>query len=108
MEHYLCLNCEQVFDTPAQFTDPSTKENSWRSPCCLDAFAPVTTCVHCGKLMAAGADLHGLCRTCAETVVSRLRYLLNNEFTDAEREILNDAFDGVPLTDPESAKVVGG
>lgn len=108
MEQYICLNCEKIFRDPARVREPGTFGHFWRSPCCLDGFAPVMTCDRCGKLMAAGSDLHGLCRACAEAAVARLRYYLNNEFTDAEREILNDAFDGVPLTDPESAKVVGG
>ena len=106
MERFICLGCEGLFNTPEQVNEPGTGETHRRSPCCKDGFAPVMECVHCGKLVAVGADLHGLCRSCAEKVVNRLRYLLNNEFTDAEREVLNDAFDGVPLTDPEEAKVV--
>jgi len=39
--------------------------------------------------------------------VERLRYFLYNEFTEAERQVLNDAFDGVALTDPDEAKVMG-
>ena len=108
MEQYICLNCEKLFSNPVQVAEKDTGEHCWRSPCCLDGFAPVIACDHCGELMTAGSDLHGLCRACAKAVVARLRYYLNNEFTDSERKILNDAFDGVPLTDPESAKVVGG
>ena len=108
MEQYICLNCEKLFSTPELVEEFDTGEHHWKSPCCQDGFVPTASCGRCGKLIAVGSDLHGLCRACAEAVVARLRYYLNNEFTDAEREILNDAFDGVPLTDPESAKVVGG
>ena len=106
VEHYICLNCEELFDTPCEISDPGTGERYWRSPCCLDGFMPVVSCERCGKLIAVGADTHGLCGHCAEATVARLRYFLNNEFTEEEREVLNEAFDGVPLTEPEKAKVV--
>ena len=108
MEQYICLDCEELFDKPVRLEELDTGKQYWASPCCWGAFVPTIGCDRCGKLIAVGSDLHGLCRACAEAVVARLRYYLNNEFTDAEREVLNDAFDGVPLTDPESAKVVGG
>jgi len=56
--------------------------------------------------IAIGKDTRGMCRKCAEKTVARMRYLLFNEFTEAQREVLNDAFDGVALTEPDKAKVI--
>lgn len=107
---YFCLNCGDPFQKPKVLEDKHGEP--WRigekrrvSPCCRDSFVKAVGCTGCGELVPAGKDLHGLCRKCGEKTVSRLRYMLLNEFTEAEREILNDAFDGVPLTDPEEAKV---
>lgn len=108
---YICLECGHEFIGPVTVTDRHgspyvLKEKHRVSPCCHGAFAEATECVECGGLIAVGADSHGLCRKCAEKTVARLRYLLFNEFTEAQRETLNDAFDGVNLTEPDKAKVV--
>jgi hypothetical protein len=66
---------------------------------------PTMECDGCGEILAAGTDHHGLCRKCAVKAVERLNYFLNNEFTEAERLVLDDAFDGVALSEPEKAKV---
>ena len=108
---YFCLNCGESFERPKTIEEKHGEP--WRigekhrvSPCCLDSYTKAVSCTECEELIAAGTDAHGLCRKCAEKTVSRLQYLLLNEFTDAQREVLNDAFDGVHLTEPEKAKVV--
>lgn len=108
---YICLNCGEEFREPKvledRHGDPFGLPEKLRvSPCCCDSFTEAVRCDRCGALIAAGADAHGLCRKCAEQTVEKLRNLLRNEFTEAEREVLNDAFDGVALTEPEKAKAV--
>lgn len=108
---YICLNCGEEFSHPTILEDrhggPFGLGEKYRvSPCCHDGFTAAVTCPLCGELTAAGYDSHGLCRKCAEKTVERLQYFLYNEFTEAQREVLNDAFDGVALTDPDEAKVV--
>ena len=109
---YFCLNCGEPFQHPKTLEDKHGEP--WRigekrrvSPCCKDSFVKAVVCAgsECQELIPAGKDLHGLCRKCADKSVSRLRYFLLNEFTEAEREVLNDAYDGVALTDPEEAEV---
>ena len=108
---YICLECGEEFSNPKTTEDnhgvPFLLKVKHRvSPCCHGAFAEAIRCDRCGNLIAAGADAHGYCRKCAERTVDKLRYVLFNEFTEAEREILNDAFDGVALTEADKAKVV--
>lgn len=108
---YICLDCGNEFTHPKTIEekhgDPfQLREKHRVSPCCHSTFAEAMRCGGCNALIAAGADCHGLCRKCAERAVDRLRYLLLNEFTEAEREVLDEAFDGVFLTDPDKAKVV--
>lgn len=108
---YICMNCGMQFDHPTTVVDnhglPFFSEKHRVSPCCRDTFVEAMPCQSCGHDVGKGADYHGLCRKCAEEAVSRLIYLLYNEFTEAQREVLNDAFDGVPLTEPDKAKVMG-
>jgi len=108
---YICLNCGDEFLRPkiieirhgAEF---DLREKRLVSPCCHDSYAAAMNCGSCGTLIAIGKDTRGMCRKCAEKTVARMRYLLFNEFTEAQREVLNDAFDGVALTEPDKAKVI--
>lgn len=102
---YICLNCEETFQRPTLVRE-AHGETYRVSPCCLDAFMQAMQCKRCEDYIAPGRDLHGLCRKCAERAVNRLTQLLATEFTEEEREALNDAFDGVALTEPWEAKVV--
>lgn len=109
---YICLDCGEEFSRPKIIEDkhdddPFTPREKHRvSPCCYTGFAAAMNCDDCGALIAIGKDAHGMCRKCAERTVARMRYLLFNEFTEAQREVLNDAFDGVPMTEPDKAKVI--
>ena len=106
MVQYICLDCGKAFRGPELIEEFETGEHHWKSPCCHGGFVPAVICGNCDKLIAGGSDFHGLCGDCATKTISRLRYFLMNEFTESEREVLNDAFDGVALTEPEKAKVV--
>ena len=68
------------------------------SVCCGDGFDEAVQCAGCGGWEAGSALHHGMCRRCARKTVERLRTVLREEFSTEEREVLNDAFDGVPLT----------
>ena len=109
---YICLDCGEEFTHPKIIEDkhdhdPFTPREKHRvSPCCYTNFAAAMNCGSCGTLIAIGKDTHGMCRKCAERTVARLRFLLFNEFTAAQREVLNDAFDGVALTEADKAKVI--
>ena len=69
------------------------------SVCCGDGFDEAAQCVRCDGWEVKGALHHGLCRRCAQKAVERLRAVLREEFSREEREVLNDAFDGVPLAE---------
>jgi len=106
---YICMNCGGQFEHPTVFVEnhnlPFYSEKISLSPCCRDTFMPTMRCAVCGDVLAAGTDHHGMCKKCAVAAVDRLCYFLNNEFTEAEREVLNEAFDGVALTESDKAKV---
>lgn len=108
---YICMNCGKQFETPVTVSDnhglPFFCEKHRVSPCCHDTFMGTMTCAACDAEQAKGTDYHGLCRKCAEATVEQLCYFLYNEFTEAQRQVLNDAFDGVALTEPDKAKVMG-
>lgn len=102
---YLCCNCGEPFDDPFLFRD-ATGETHMVSSCCWSSFDRAEICERCGRPFPWPPETprKKLCAACTRRAVERLRYLLNNEFTEAEREALNEAFDGVPLTEPEKAR----
>lgn len=108
---YICLNCGGQFEHPVTIVDdhalPFFSEKHRVSPCCRDMFVETMPCDSCGAVIGKGTDYHGLCLKCARETVARLEYLLYNEFTEAQRQVLDDAFDGVSLTEPDKAKVTG-
>lgn len=107
---YLCSNCGGCFDAPFIHTTnhglPHYQERSSLSPCCREVFTASQPCARCGAPVSTDGRFHGLCQRCAQDTLTHLRRLLHTEFIDSEREVLNDAFDGVPLTQPEQAHLV--
>lgn len=97
---YVCLGCGEAFEQPVRVTEASG-ERRLCSPCCLESFAPGVRCEGCGAFLPQGQERHGLCPDCAGDAVERLRDLLRRGFTQAERDVLNDAFDGVDLSGQE-------
>ncbi len=95
---YVCLGCGQAFEQPVQVAEASGERRCY-SPCCREGFTPAVPCRSCGAALPQGGDVHGLCPDCAEAAVERLRDFLRLGFTPAEREVLNDAFDGVALSE---------
>lgn len=102
MERYICLNCGSPFDRPRPYREPGTGESRQISPCCGHGFEEAVPCQRCGQAVACGQDCCGLCQTCAGAAVERLQIFLR-DCTREEREVLNLAFDGVALTEPEKA-----
>ena len=100
MERYICLGCGQGFPWPAQYRDPQTGEAHLTSPCCRTAFREADRCQNCGRLIPR--EEGRLCPRCRKDAVDRFRQLLDR-VTPAEREAINNAYDGVPLTKPERA-----
>ena len=103
----VCLGCGGVFQHPKLVTEV-TGERCSVSPCCGEAWASARRCSGCGRWMAEHSGLHGLCPDCARNAAERFRKLLIDEFSQEEREVLNDAFDGVPLTRPEQGRISPG
>lgn len=105
MERYICMNCGSSFRSPKTITEAHGEKHSV-SPCCCDSYAAAAECCDCGREMPRGESRHGLCQKCAWTTVEHLRWYLRSNFTDAQRAVLNEAFDGVPLTQPEGARAL--
>ncbi len=108
--NYFCLNCGEPFQKPKTIEEKHGEpfrigEKRRVSPCCKDSFVKALVCTGCQELIPAGKDQHGMCRKCAEKTVGRLQEHLIHDYTEAERQVLNDAFDGVALTEPGEAKV---
>lgn len=94
----VCLACGRPFRELRTVTEPFGEQEAV-SPCCGEAWAPAERCDRCGGWMARNSGTHGLCAACAGAAERRFRQLLREEFSGAEREVLNDRFDGVPLTE---------
>ncbi len=95
---YVCLGCGEAFEQPVRVAEASGESRLY-SPCCRESFTPAVHCRNCGAALPQGEEVHGLCPDCAEEAVARLREFLCRGFTQAEREVLNDAFDGVALSE---------
>lgn len=93
------MGCGETFHQPVQIEE-DTGERRSVSPCCGEGFRCAISCRSCGRPIQEGEDIHGLCPDCARQAVERFQALLRRDFTGAEREALNDAFDGVPLCGP--------
>ena len=100
MEQYICLGCGSSFAQPTEYREPPLEpgdlcagEKHPVSPCCGEAFAPARACESCGVPLAE----EGLCQSCRRAAVERFQALLE-QFSPAEREALDRAYDGVALT----------
>lgn len=101
MEAYICCGCGRGFDRPADYAEPETGERLLLSPCCGQAFRESARCSGCGRLLPAGEG--SLCPVCRREAVDRFKLLLGG-FTQEEREAINDAYDGVPLTEEREGR----
>ena len=101
---YICLNCGEPFEEPYTYFE-DYGEAQTVSPCCKGAFDYATTCDNCKRPIPASAVFHGQCEECTKDVIRSLVKHLKEHYTYKEREILNDAFEGVPLTDPDEVGV---
>lgn len=105
MEIYICMNCGSAFHEPKAVTELHGEKHSV-SPCCGDSFAAGAQCGYCGREMLEAESRHGLCQKCAWTAIEHFRWHLLNNFSDAQRAVLNEAFDGIPLTEPERVRAL--
>ncbi len=107
---YLCLSCGARFREPQIMEEKHGEphragERFWASPCCGEEFVPVRPCEDCGQVYPERELNYGLCAGCGEAAVERLRQYLRSAFTNQQRELLNEAFEAVALTQAEQAKV---
>ena len=81
------------------------EERQWRQIPCDPLFASEPLgCRQCGASIPEEQSLYKLCKKCEQEAWERFRYLMLNEFTDAEREFLDGCIDGKSLTDIEEIK----
>lgn len=86
--------------------DSQLYEESYNlSPCCGAPVDWVEPCKQCDNPVLPSLMLHGICRSCAGRALQRMRYLLANEFTEAELRVLDEAFDGVALSEFPEARL---
>lgn len=81
---YICNHCGNLFD---EF------ENG-RSPCCYAGYERAEKCSLCGDYYKTTQMQDGLCPICRVNTLEQFKYFLNNEFTEKQREYLNDYYDG--------------
>lgn len=91
---YICLECGMVTPELAKWNEPHGEEMAG-CPRCYGACVRAEMCSNCDKWMPA--EDGDLCELCQDDVVQRLHWLLNNEFTEAERNWLYDWLDCTPL-----------
>ena len=93
---YVCCGCGEAFRQPVRVPEASG-EVHWVSPCCGEDYREAVPCALCGRPVSRARRRHGLCPRCAGESVARFARRLE-EFSPEEREVINDAYDGVPLT----------
>ena len=107
---YICERCHGVFESPSVIVerhgmDCSPYEYvevcSW---CKNTEFKEAIKCKRCNKTVAAEDAKGVLCQECAERAISRLKYLLRNEFDQNELDYLDSMIEGTGISEPEVIK----
>lgn len=99
---YKCLDCGNLFEEGEAkrvsekmgeaFGSPAYQDY-YVCPCCGGDFEEVEPCKLCGSYehIASGEEY---CTDCKNDVLKRFQTFVNSEFTEEERELLNELYEG--------------
>ena len=91
---YVCLSCGHLFEEGEEKkTTEITGENFYSCPICGGDFEEADSCEECG---AYSSELcYGYCGECSSRVKKSFEKLMNDNFTEKERDLLNNLYDGM-------------
>ena len=102
---YKCKNCGHIFEEGEQATwtekhgFSSGPYEEWSGcPICQGSFEEAKKCEYCSNYFIEGESRSNvICEDCVDEIETRFSNLLHNNFTEFERTVLNDIFDGKEL-----------
>lgn len=99
---YRCKGCGHVFEDGEQAIWAENHgclngvaETFSGCPICHDGFEEVSACKVCGSICEEKNDKY--CKECKKDVKTRFKKLMDRNFNDDERELLNELYDGEEL-----------
>lgn len=102
MKMYKCNECGHVFEEGEQAEwvethgfDYGNGEHWSGCPVCKGAYEEAKPCKICGTYDKDNDEEY--CDNCKKDVERRFSAFISEEFTEAERELLNELYDGEPI-----------
>ena len=101
---YKCVECGFVFGDDdfaiekgyvGTCGDRRIYEEYYCCPICKGDYEEISRCEVCGEYACESGERY--CEECKTDALKRFQYFLRNEFTEKEREMLNDLYDGEPF-----------
>ena len=90
---YKCNNCKATFEQYETITE-SNGEKWYVCPHCRGTdFDEAKKCEYCGNYFVESRD-DVTCENCLDEVKTRFSNMLNNNFTEHEKKLLNIIYDG--------------
>ena len=99
---FKCLDCGHIFEDGEQAKWEEDRGEYWGTRCtetmsgcpmCKNDYIEIKPCKLCGSYEHDTGDEY--CNECKAEVSKRLKRIINNEFSEQERELLKELFDGV-------------
>lgn len=99
---FKCLECGSLFEEGEQKKVCEPMGEAWGAPayqeyyacpCCGGAYEEVQPCKICGGYEGIDEG-EEYCNECKADVLKRFQNFVNSEFTEEERELLNELYDG--------------
>lgn len=93
MTIYRCDECGHLFEEgeELQYTE-SWGEHVKACPLCRGTYSEATECLICGSYEKEPTEEY--CERCVKDVSKRFKRIMESEFSEAERNLLNELYDG--------------
>lgn len=93
MELYRCMECGHLFEEgeQAEYVE-DFGEKVKACPLCHGAYEEATQCKICGSYDKDPSEEY--CDSCVKDVSKRFKLFVESEFSEQERELLNELYDG--------------
>ena len=108
---YICMECGATFSEPAVWyehhgLDAPPYERWLGSPCCHYDFEEAFECRQCGAIMPESHNEYKICDKCKQKSIDHFRYLLCNEFSEAERRYIDPFVEKFGIINPEDIREI--
>lgn len=86
-----CCSCFEIFDE----SELIKVNGDVCCPCCMEFdYEEAKKCEKCGAWYFADEIENGVCEECETDLIKEFQSLIINNFTETERKILNEIYDG--------------